>query len=150
MEQQLNHRAWFESPSKRLSMWRDFRNALDTTNTLDVCNTVVQWWKSAPLVSISIDPVNSEQWPTPWEMLHQGDFCEDSLALGMAYTIHYANPNIKTELIYVTCIGKSFQRLCTLIDNKHLLNYEHGCISTLPGEETCSITYRTQITNIIT
>lgn len=149
MEQQLNNRSWYESPSKRLSMWRDFRNGLDKTNTLDVCNTVVQWWKSAPLVSISIDPVNSEQWPTPWEMLHQGDFCDNSLALGMAYTIYYANPDIKNELLYVTCIGRSFQRLCALIDNKHLLNFDHGCISTLPGEEMCSVTYRTQVKSII-
>jgi hypothetical protein len=130
-------------------MWRDFRNGLDKTNTLDVCNTVVQWWKSAPLVNISIDPVNPDQWPTPWEMLHQGDFCDNSLALGMAYTIYYANPDIKNELLYVTCIGRSFQRLCALIDNKHLLNFDHGCISTLPDEEMCSVTYRTQVKSII-
>lgn len=149
MEQQLNNQAWYMSPSKRLSMWREFRNGLDTTNTLDVCNTVVHWWKSAPLVNIAIDPVNSNQWPTPWEMLHQGDFCDNSLALGMAYTIYYANPDIKNELIYVTCIGRSFQRLCALIDNKHLLNFDHGSISTLPDTETCSVTYRTEIKNII-
>lgn len=149
MEQQLNHRAWYESPSKRLSMWRDFRNGLDKTNTLDVCNTVVQWWRSAPLVNIAIDPVTPDQWPTPWEMLHQGDFCDNSLALGMAYTIYYANPDIKNELLYVTCIGKSFQRLCTLIDNKHLLNFDHGCISTLPDDKTCFVNYRTDIKSII-
>lgn len=149
MEQQLNNQAWYESPSKRLSMWRDFRNGLDQTNTLDVSKTVVQWWQSAPLVNISIDPVNPEQWPTPWEMLHQGNFCQNSVALGMAYTIYYANPNIQNELLYVTCIGKSFQRLCALIDNKHLLNFDHGSISTLPDTETCSVTYRTEIKNII-
>jgi hypothetical protein len=82
-------------------------------------------------------------------MLHQGNFCDDSLALGMSYTIYYANPEIKNELIYVTCIGKSFQRLCALIDNKHLLNFEHGSISTLPDEERCSISYRTEIKNIV-
>lgn len=148
MEQQLNHRAWFESPSKRLSMWREFRNGLDTSNITDVCNTVIQWWQTAPLVNRSIDPVSSEQWPTPWEMLHQGNFCEDSLALGMSYTIFYATPNIPNELIYVTCKDKSFQRLCALIDNKHLLNFDHGCISTLPNEE-CFVSYRTKIINII-
>ncbi len=149
MEQQLNNQAWYESPSKRLSMWRDFRNGLDKTNTLEVSNTVMHWWKSAPLSSITIDPVNSEQWPTPWEMLHQGNFCQNSVALGMAYTIYYANPDIQNELLYVTCLGKSFQRLCALIDNKHLLNFDHGRISTLPTEDICSVSYRTKIKNII-
>lgn len=148
MEQQLDHRAWYESPRKRLSMWRKFRKSLDTDNITEVCNTVIKWWQSAPLVSLAIDPVNSEQWPTPWEMLHQGDFCENSLALGMSYTIYYANSEIPNELLYVTCFGESFQRLCTLIDNKHLLNYEHGVISTLPTEG-CNIGYRQEIKNII-
>ena len=35
MEQQLKHRAWYESPSVRLNRWREFRRGLDTTNTLD-------------------------------------------------------------------------------------------------------------------
>lgn len=149
MEQQLNHRAWFETPSKRLSMWRDFRKSLDTNNTFDVCETVINWWQSAPLVSIAIDPVNSNQWPTPWEMLHQGDFCENSLALGMSYTIYYANPAIENELMYITCREKSFQRLCALIDNKYLLNYHRGVISTLPTDGSCTINYSTKIKDII-
>ena len=130
-------------------MWRDFRKSLDTNNIFDVCNTVIAWWQSAPLVSIAIDPVNSSQWPTPWEMLHQGDFCEDSLALGMSYTIYYANPDIENELLYITCREKSLQRLCALIDNKYLLNFQHGVISTLPTDETCTVNYSTKIKDII-
>lgn len=148
MEQQLNYKWWLESPSKRLALWRDFRRSLDTNHTKEVCNTVVKWWESAPLFSMSIDPVNAEQWPTPWEMLHRGDFCEDSLALGMSYTIYYANPEIENELLYVTCLGKSFQRLCVLVDNKHLLNYERSSISTLPTDG-CEINYRVKIKDIV-
>ena len=148
MEHQLNYKWWFEPPSKRLALWRDFRKSLDTSNTLSVCNTVIQWWQDAPLVNIAIDPVNSEQWPTPWEMLHKGDFCENSLALGMSYTIHYANPEIDNQLLFVTCRQRSFQRLCALIDNKHLLNFERGSISTLPTDE-CEVSFKTEIKNIV-
>jgi len=129
-------------------MWREFRESLDTNNIIEVCNVVINWWQSAPLVNMAIDPVDSSQWPTPWEMLHQGDFCENSLALGMSYTIYYANTKIPNELLYVTCLGESFQRLCVLIDNKHLLNFERGIISTLPAKD-CSISYRQEIKNII-
>lgn len=148
MEQQLKHRAWFESPATRLNRWREFRQTLDSSDSLAVCRTVLSWWESAPLVSITIDPVNPDQWPTPWEMLHQGDFCENSLALGMAYTIYYANISIPVDLMYITCRAEGFQKLCAWVDNKHLLNFTRGEISTFPGNQ-CSISYQISINSII-
>lgn len=148
MEQQLIHTAWFESPSTRLSQWREFRKGLDTDNTQEVCNIVIDWWKMAPISKMSIDPVDSSTWPTPWEMLHSGDFCENSLALGMSYTIYYANETIPNELLYVTDRKNSTQKLCTWIDNKYLLNYEHGGISTLPTENV-SISFQKKIADVI-
>lgn len=146
--EKLNNTAWFESPSVRLKQWREFRRSLDTNSVEDVCKTVVAWWLSAPTVSMTIDPVNSEQWPTAWEMLHQGDFCDNSLALGMSYTIYYANQNISNELVYIVDRDLCVERLCALIDDKHLLNLEHGAISTFPRPNS-SITYRQNITNLI-
>jgi hypothetical protein len=148
LEQQLNHRAWFEPPSVRLALWREFRKSLDKDNIIDVCDTVIRWWQSAPLVNLTIDPVNAGQWPTPWEMLHHGDFCENSLALGMSYTIYYANPDIENELLFLTCKDSHIQKLCALIDNKHLLNYKLGSISTLPTDN-CEINYRIKVKDIV-
>ena len=148
MEQQLIHTAWFESPTARLSQWREFRKGLDTDNTQEGCNTVIDWWKMAPLSKMTINPVDSNTWPTPWEMLHSGDFCESSLALGMSYTIYYANETIANELLYVTDKKNSTQKLCAWINNKYLLNYEHGAISTLPTENV-SISFRKKIADVI-
>ena len=72
MEQQLSNQIWFESPSTRLSLWRQFRKGLDINDIEQFCQTVVDWWKYAPISSITIDPVDSSTWPTPWEMLHSG------------------------------------------------------------------------------
>jgi len=148
LEQQLKNQAWYESPSIRLSLWRQFRKGLDTNNTEQVCKTVVEWWKTAPISSMTIDPVESNTWPTPWEMLHSGNFCEDSIALGMSYTIHYANESIPNELMYITDRNNSTQQLCAWIDNKYLLNYEHGSISILPTENI-SISFRKKIADVI-
>ena len=97
---------------------------------------------------MTIDPVESNTWPTPWEMLHSGNFCEDSMALGMSYTIHYANETIPNELMYITDRNNSTQQLCAWIDNKYLLNYEHGSISTLPTENV-SISFSKTIADVI-
>jgi len=148
LEQQLINDAWYESPSIRLSKWRAFRKGLNTSNTYDVCNTVIQWWKMAPISSMTIDPVESNTWPTPWEMLHSGDFCEDSIALGISYTIYYANDKIPNQLVYIIDREKEVQRLCTLIDNKYLLNLDYGTISNLPSDEMV-ISYRKNIADVI-
>ena len=148
MEQQLiSNTAWFESPRIRLNNWRTFRKGLDTDDVYEVCRTVVDWWKMAPLSAITIDPVNSYTWPTPWEMLHSGEYCEDSLALGMAYTVYYANSSIDNELIYVYDKKRSIQRLCCLVDKKYLLNYNYGEISKLPAD--VHISYNKKIADVI-
>jgi len=146
--EKLNNTAWFESPSVRLGQWREFRHSLDTDSVEDICKTVVAWWLSAPTVSMTIDPVNSEHWPTAWEMLHHGNFCDNSLALGMSYTIYYANQNISNELVYIIDRDLCVEKLCALIDDKHLLNFEHGTISTFPRSNS-SITYRQNIKNLV-
>ena len=148
MEQQLINGAWYEAPSIRLSKWRNFRKSLNTQNTLEVCQTVVDWWKMAPLSSMTIDPVDSDTWPTPWEMLHSGDFCENSLALGMSYTIYYANDSISNELLFIIDRERSIQRLCVAIDNKYLLNLEHATISKLPSSQMV-ISYSKNIADVI-
>ena len=148
MEQQLIQQAWYESPSTRLNRWRAFRKGLNTDNTKDVCELVIDWWKMAPISSWTIDPVDSDTYPTPWEMLHSGNFCENSMALGMSYTIHYANEKIPNSLMYITDREKSIQKLCVLIDNKYLINYSYGAISTLPTENI-SISFCKKIADVI-
>tara|TARA_X000001036_G_C20109555_1_gene574615 strand:+ start:52 stop:504 length:453 start_codon:yes stop_codon:yes gene_type:complete len=148
VEQQLIQQAWYESPSTRLNRWRAFRKGLNTDNTKDVCELVIDWWKMAPISSWTIDPVDSDTYPTPWEMLHSGNFCENSMALGMSYTIHYANEKIPNSLMYITDREKSIQKLCVLIDNKYLLNYSYGAISTLPTENI-SISFCKKIADVI-
>ncbi len=148
MEQQLIQQAWFESPSTRLNRWRQFRNGLNTDIVIDVCETVINWWKMAPISNMTIDPVDSSTWPTPWEMLHSGNFCDNSLALGMSYTIYYANEDIPNELLYVTDRKNSIQKLCAMIDNKYLLNYSYGAISTLPTENV-SISFCKNIADVV-
>tara|TARA_Y100000022_G_scaffold76833_1_gene66313 strand:- start:201 stop:653 length:453 start_codon:yes stop_codon:yes gene_type:complete len=148
VEQQLIQQAWLDSPSTRLNRWRGFRKGLNTDDTKAVCETVVDWWKMAPISSWTIDPVDSSTWPTPWEMLHSGNFCDNSIALGMSYTIHYANEHIPNRLLYVTDRENSIQKLCTLIDNKYLLNYSYGTISTLPTENV-NISFDQNISDVI-
>jgi hypothetical protein len=138
---------WFESPDTRLSRWREFRQNLNTCDIAVACLKIVKWWQSAPLANITIDPLDTSTWPTPWEMINCNDYCEHSIALGMAYTMHYANPDIECELVYLINKEKSIERLCALINKKYLLNFEQNAISIFSGSED-QIIFRKNIKEI--
>lgn len=140
MEQLTRNTIWFESPSIRMSAWRDFRKNLDNTSIPDMCATVVDWWATAPTMAITIDPVDSTNWPTAWELLNYGEYCNHSIALGMAYTIFYVNPDIPNKIVYLTDRTNSVEALCVVIDDKYLLNYEYGTVHTIPSGVEVSFT----------
>ena len=62
--------------------------------------------------------------------------------------IYYANNDIPNELLYITDRQNSVEKLCACIDNKYLLNYEHGMISTLPTKNT-TIGFKTKISDVV-
>ena len=86
---------WFDPPQRRLASWREFRKSLDTSDIEDTCVRIFSWWSYAPLAAISIDPYDVRTWPSVWEMLHRGDFCKFSTAIGMSYTFFYIDEKLK-------------------------------------------------------
>lgn len=105
-----------------------------------MCKEVVNWWSTAPTMAITIDPVDSSNWPTPWELLDAGEYCDHSIALGMAYTIYYANPDIANKVVYLTDRKQSVEALCVVIDGTYLLNYEYGVVRDIPNGVMVSYT----------
>ena len=61
-------------------------------------------------------------------MLHQNDYDENVVSLGMAYTLHYSN--ISCRLLLVQNVEKSNIKLIVLVDNKYILNYNYNNIDT--------------------
>ena len=70
---------------ERLSRWREFRDSLEkSSNAID---DVVQFYRMAPTVSIHTDPYNNNTWPSPWELLHENQYCSFCKILGICYTL---------------------------------------------------------------
>ncbi len=114
---------WFESPQKRLASWRNFRKRLDISDLLDTCRDVCEWWRYAPLSNISLDPYDIHTWPSVWEMLHRGDYCKFSTAIGMSYTLFYIDQKVENRIIRVHDQANSDIYMTALIDERWLLNY---------------------------
>jgi hypothetical protein len=66
----MNSAIWQLMPKERLTEWKAFRtelNELDDISDEDFLQTLVDWWRLAPLSNRVIDPYSSEEWPNPWE-----------------------------------------------------------------------------------
>jgi len=62
-------------------------------------------------------------------MLHQGDYCKFSTAIGMSYTFFYIDEKLKNNIIRVYDHDNSDIYTTTLIDNKWLLNYNMSSVA---------------------
>jgi len=69
----------------KIVVWRDFRNKLETAD--DPFGLLIDFYKSAPLTSISCDPWDKKTWASPWELLEENQYCRFGIVLGMCYSL---------------------------------------------------------------
>ena len=120
---------WQLPPKKRIQRWRELRKRIgEYSDLLEQLQVVLDFWKTTPISARRVDPFDESTWSTPWEMLHQNDYDENVISLGMAYTLHYSN--ISCRLLLVQNVEKSNIKLIVLVDNKYILNYNYNNIDT--------------------
>jgi hypothetical protein len=112
---------------KRLSLWRDFRNGLETSE--NPIQDTVDFWNSVPLVAIQADPYNSETWPDPWQIIHENIFCPFVKILAICYTLQLTERfSHKSFEIHITQdIEKSETKYLLLVDGL-CIGYDHSKI----------------------
>lgn len=69
----------------RLAEWHGFRQGLEYSIT--PIEDTVDFYKSAPRVSLNCDPWDPKTWPTPWELLEENVYCDCCILLGLCYTM---------------------------------------------------------------
>tara|TARA_B100000941_G_C28507502_1_gene558322 strand:+ start:4078 stop:4515 length:438 start_codon:yes stop_codon:yes gene_type:complete len=120
---------WQLPPKKRIQRWRELRKRIcEYSDLLEQLQVVLEFWRTTPIGTSTIDPFDESTWSTPWELLHQNDYDENVISLGMAYTLHYSN--ISCRLLLVQNVEKSNIKLIVLVDNKYILNYNYNNIDT--------------------
>ena len=120
---------WQLPPKKRIQRWRELRKRIgEYSDLLEQLQVVLDFWKTTPIGTKRVDPFDESTWSTPWEMLHQNDYDENVVSLGMAYTLHYSN--IACRLLLVQNVEKNDIKLIVLVDNKYILNYNYNNIDT--------------------
>ena len=77
---QLNYEA-------RLKSWYDLRKSLEDKDIKTSCLAIDNWWQKAPLVNHHLHPNDIDNWPGPWDLLVENNYCQIARGLGMVYTL---------------------------------------------------------------
>lgn len=118
----MNH--WQLAPSERLKEWRKFRKHLETLDDEDCVAQIIDWWSTAPLSTRVIDPFDNTHWPDPWQLLYNGEYDENIISLGIAYTLELLD--WECEVLLVQNTEKGFLNLVILVDDDYVLNYTYN------------------------
>jgi len=112
---QLNYEA-------RLKSWYDLRKSLEDKDIKTSCLAIDNWWQKAPLVNHHLHPNDIDNWPGPWDLLVENNYCQISRGLGMVYTLQLVG--IKDIDFCLAIDDNSEQCALVMVDNaKYILNY---------------------------
>lgn len=118
---------------ERLSDWKALRNNLSQHPEDEQIQIVADYWARAPLMKAAYDSEFIENWPGPWEMVMAGDWCRDSVAVGMEFTLRLAGWTAdRLSIVMIRDYDLSDQMLSLKIDNCALLNYSIGEVVLYP------------------
>ena len=117
-----------EYGTKRLAVWRQFRESLETSPT--PLEDVAELWGHAPFVSPYLDPQLPTEWPDPWHLMLDLRLDDLALVLGMLYTIKLTQRFIDTkcEIHMSMCSQKKQHQYMLVVGNEQVLNLEYGTV----------------------
>jgi len=117
---QLNYEA-------RLKSWYDLRKSLEDKDVNTICLAIDKWWQFAPLLNHYLHPTDIDNWPGPWELLVENNYCQIARGLGMVYTLHLVGIN---DIDFCIAIDDNSEEYSLVMVNsaKYICNYHPNTV----------------------
>lgn len=113
---------------ERLQEWYNIRENIKHLSIDQQCIQTDNWWQKAPLVNRYLHAHFIEEWPMPWDLLNDNEYCQYARALGMIYTLHLVNvTNVK---LYEAKDQDGIDVVLVLVDDSYVLNYWPNTVNT--------------------
>lgn len=113
---------------ERLQEWYDLRENIKHLPIDQQCIQADNWWQKTPLVNRYLHAHFIEEWPMPWDLLNDNEYCPYARALGMIYTLHLVNvTNIK---LYEAKDQDGIDIVLVIVNDNYVLNYWPNTVST--------------------
>jgi hypothetical protein len=111
-----------QSYDTRLKSWYQLRTSIEKLDIKEKCIEIDRYWQRAPLVNHYLHFDFMEEWPNPWELIYENNYCNVARALGMVYTLLLLG--IKDIEVVEAIDYNNEEVVLVLVDNaKYILNY---------------------------
>jgi hypothetical protein len=119
---------------EQLTAWKALREEIKSLDDTAALQRVADYWAMAPIMKLAYDPESCSEWPSPWEMIHNNNWCPYSVAIGMEFTLRLAGwePSRMT-LHLIRDYDISEQMMVLKIDESLVLNYIVGQVKEYPN-----------------
>ena len=127
----------FQLPfTDRLHNWRSLRHSRDYLTKENFIVEVDRWWQQAPLIKRHLHWNDQENWPDPWTLLSENQYCLLTRAIGMIQSLILCGID-DIELVIATDSNCEEHYLVVVEGAKYLLNYwPNSVLSTTLAEFT--------------
>lgn len=136
-------------PMDRVRDWRDFRQTFTSDESdLEQLTKTLAYWKQYPVLTRYLDIDFPDTWPTPWELLNEGQFCEAGIGLMMHQTLILSDDRWtpdRVELIFVDNREECYQFMAVVVDQQYVLHYSVDSIQDLKTMKGVMIQNRYQM-----
>jgi len=111
----------------KLRAWHDLKENLQSADLQTICVEVDKFWQQCPMVNHYLHPADIEDWPNPWDLLNDNNYCLYARGLGMIYTLMLLGIN---DIDLVEAIDdNSKEVVLVLVDNaKYVMNWCPGSV----------------------
>lgn len=124
---------------ERITQWRAFRNTLEECD--NPYQRTLEFWQRAPVIDKYLNQYNSQEWPTPWELLKENRFCPVAIPLMIGYTLKLTTRFTNVPVLIKISIDIQSQRYYNLVEVENtIIDYENNSIvisNELPETVVC-------------
>lgn len=93
---------WPQTYQGRLESWIELREHCQSQDVASAVNQIDLWWQRTPWRPYYLHWDDRHDWPDPWQLLADNQYCDVARALGMLYTIKLLDRADCADAVMVT------------------------------------------------
>jgi hypothetical protein len=112
---------WPKNFSERLESWAQLRQQCQTLDPEPALIKINQWWFQTPWTAYHLHWDDQQDWPDPWQLLSDDQYCPVARGLGIMYTISMLD---REDMQDAQMIEYQSDNLVLVNKEKYILNWD--------------------------
>jgi hypothetical protein len=112
---------WPRDFSERLESWAQLRQQCSTLGSESALIKINAWWFQTPWTAYHLHWDDQQDWPDPWQLLSDNQYCPVARGLGIMYTITMLD---REDLQDAQMIEYQSDNLVLVNKKKYILNWD--------------------------